>query len=443
MVTACKNDDDDDNGGGDIVLDGMYLVGSAAPSASLTADAQFDAGVVEGDGYAATPRDGMYEKWVYLTANEEGFTIKEVAGATNITWGYSGEMTNHGDTTYVFTLADGGNAFTVPNAGLYHVILDVQTTSVHVQRIFNWGLIGEAAVESTDDIDLTEVSLTATTGQWEVTGVEMRAGWYKFRYDGNWTYNFGADQPAFTNIAGDATSMTPGGDNFMIDSETEGIYTITLDYSYSNGFSLTTTKTADVIPSELPDSVYLVGNFGGDWEWNPEGLYAAPQANDVHKTFQYISDATEFKFLLVRNDWDSGSWGTGSEAGTIASGGGNIAAANLEGYDTEGFYEITADLANETVSITKVEFAVVGDATGSWDDDTDLTWNETTHVWEATVSFVDGEYKFRANDGWDINLGGELMNLSYGGGNIATPGTGDFTVTLDLIDKYKFSATVE
>ena len=165
--------------------------------------------------------------------------------------------------------------------------------------------------------------------------------------------------------------------------------------------------------------------------------------NNVHGAFQYLDDAARFKLLVQRGSWD-GAWGTGDTAGEIKDGGDDISASALPTFDGPGFYEIKADLANGTVVLTKVAMGVIGNATpGGWDTDTDLTFNTTTKVWEGSVTFsASGEYKFRANDGWDINFGGALDNLVWFGDNIATPGAGTYNVVLDISGAEKFTATI-
>ena len=76
---------------------------------------------------------------------------------------------------------------------------------------------------------------------------------------------------------------------------------------------------------------------------------------------------------------------------------------------------------------------MIGDATpGGWEASPALTPDENNLVWKGTVTFGGGEFKFRANDGWDINLGGSISDLSQGGDNIASPGAGTYEVTLNL-----------
>ena len=92
--------------------------------------------------------------------------------------------------------------------------------------------------------------------------------------------------------------------------------------------------------------------------------------------------------------------------------------------------------------MTRTEWGLIGSATaGGWDNSTPMTYNPVTGRWSVTTTLVDGEFKFRANNGWDINLGGTLNNLGYNGDNIpATAGT--YTITLVLSVPMAFKATI-
>ncbi len=101
--------------------------------------------------------------------------------------------------------------------------------------------------------------------------------------------------------------------------------------------------------------------------------------------------------------------------------------------------ERTGDAPDITFNPNDYRMAVIGDATaGAWDSDQNLFHKEAggVHTWYGVVTFGDtGEYKFRANDGWDINYGGDLANLSNGGGNIPTPGAGAWYIVLTTADE--------
>jgi len=237
------------------------------------------------------------------------------------------------------------------------------------------------------------------------------------------------------NIGGDGNSgmlgpKESGSGNITFDG---GDKTYEIKVNIKEGtYSLTEIAT-------LPQAIWLVGSING---WNNHGQYLAAMGDNVHVGYQYLDDASEIKILVERDSWD-GLWGAGATAGEIADGGGNIVASGLPTYTVPGFYEIKFDLFNLTVVLTPVSFGVIGDAQGSWDTDTDLTYNGTSKMWEGQVTFLaTGAYKFRANDGWDINVGGALDNLVHGGDNIATPGAGTYDVSLDLSGEDKFSATV-
>ena len=51
------------------------------------------------------------------------------------------------------------------------------------------------------------------------------------------------------------------------------------------------------------------------------------------------------------------------------------------------------------------------------------------------------ESRRRANNKWDINLGGDLNHLTYGGDNITTE-AGTYVITLKLGDASNYHATV-
>ena len=74
---------------------------------------------------------------------------------------------------------------------------------------------------------------------------------------------------------------------------------------------------------------------------------------------------------------------------------------------------------------------IIGDATGSWADDKNMTWDAVNGVFTLTLDLVPGEIKFRANDDWGYNFGGDLADLSPGGSNIPVTEAGNYTITLD------------
>jgi hypothetical protein len=243
MVTACKNDDDDNGGGGDIVLDGVYIYGTSVPSSAVENSASMAAGVVDDFPNPAAPREGMFEKYVYITA-DGNFQFKEISGSTTTVWGLSGALTE-GDTLSTGTIVADGEPISVSNDGLYHVVVDKTSEQVVLYRVHSWGLVGDAT-PSSDDLTLVEQSLTATSGSWQVTGVEMRANWFKVRANQEWGFEITDGVRGFTDLAAPENEMVIGGSNLMIDASEIGIYTITFNYSYGEGFSMTKEMTGTI-----------------------------------------------------------------------------------------------------------------------------------------------------------------------------------------------------
>ena len=170
-------------------------------------------------------------------------------------------------------------------------------------------------------------------------------------------------------------------------------------------------------------NLWTPGNSNG---WN----HASAQmlfTNDFENYMGFAHLDGEFKFTNAA-DWNHTNYGF-AEEGKISTDGGNINAGG------NGLYWCQVNTTELTYSLYLAEtLGVIGDATpGAWDNSTALTPSADFLVWTGDVEFkAGGEWKLRANNAWDVNLGGDMNNLSKDGSNIATPGEGVYTVTLDL-----------
>ena len=181
---------------------------------------------------------------------------------------------------------------------------------------------------------------------------------------------------------------------------------------------------------------------GGHQGWNPA---AAPIVYSKNLDWRfdgyvYMEGGNEFKFTS-NPDWNGTNYGSGGD-GILSTDGG---AGNLT-VSENGFYRLTVDLSNEpyAYNITSTNWGLIGDATaGGWDTSTDMTLNTATGEWTVTTTLAGGKaFKFRANNGWDINLGGDISNLTYGGDNIPVDSDGTYLITLKLGDASTYSCTV-
>ena len=205
--------------------------------------------------------------------------------------------------------------------------------------------------------------------------------------------------------------------NFNKDEESMNLFKITLnmmDYTYK------------VEELNFVEYIYVPGNHQG---WKPEVAPAlhGPSFEGVWTGYSMLDGG--FKFIQQR------SWGadyTGKSFTTLPKGftsdGGDIVAP------AKGFYFIKADVANSKLDVTEIKsYGVIGDAApNGWDSDVDMTWDaEKLAFVIKDLTLKDGKIKFRANDGWDVNVGGSFDNLTDGGADIAvTAGTYDIELYL-------------
>jgi hypothetical protein len=185
--------------------------------------------------------------------------------------------------------------------------------------------------------------------------------------------------------------------------------------------------TYTVTPLSFDEFIYIPGNHQG---WSPATAEALRSAdfNGVYTGYSYLSG--DFKFTKERawaGEYNSGDFTTYNGGVAASTDGTNISQPNA------GYYRIVADVPNSTLTTTLItSWGIIGTATpGGWDSDTDMTWNAADETWTLTTELAAGELKFRANDGWDINLGGDSMDdLVENGANLQIAEAGTYTITL-------------
>ncbi|HKL31464.1 MAG TPA: RagB/SusD family nutrient uptake outer membrane protein [Tangfeifania sp.] len=189
-------------------------------------------------------------------------------------------------------------------------------------------------------------------------------------------------------------------------------------------------KSAADYPVIYVPGGYQVASGYSEGDWAPD---AAPQlasinADDIYEGYIYFAnDNSEYKFTEGPN-WDV-NWGDDGADGTLEENGANLIAP------TAGVYRIIVNLNDMNYTVQKTDWGLIGDATpGGWDADTDMEFDSETKEWKMIVELGTGFIKFRANDGWDINLGdnGADGTLEYGGENIAVDEPGRYEIKLSL-----------
>lgn len=222
---------------------------------------------------------------------------------------------------------------------------------------------------------------------------------WKFATQMNWNGpNYGTDG---------AGNLDPNGGNIVSPA---GYYKINAD---ATAMTFTAVATEwGVIGSATPQ------------EWNDETPLAYDPTSTTWRGVMHLT-AAEIKFR-ANHDWGY-NYGSDAADGTLGAGAANIPV------DVEADYSMTLDLShpNEyTYSFNR--WGLIGDAQGSWSDDTDMTWDAGNSVFTITLDLVSsGSFKIRANDDWAINYGGDLNALEAGGANIGIDSDGNYTVTFD------------
>jgi len=100
-----------------------------------------------------------------------------------------------------------------------------------------------------------------------------------------------------------------------------------------------------------------------------------------------------------------------------------------------GWFMLKADSKALTFSLDAYMIGLIGSATANgWNSpDSKMDYDSKTESWVITTTLIDGEIKFRLNDGWAWNLGGTTDNLTQGGANIAVT-AGTYTISLKIIN---------
>ena len=169
--------------------------------------------------------------------------------------------------------------------------------------------------------------------------------------------------------------------------------------------------------------IYFIGATDG-WSASDQKL-ACLNGDGVYTGFCYVADPNgwgiAFKFQRV-----AGSWDNEINANTFTSKSGVFGDNNIEVAE-EGVYYFQVNLAQNSISATKIDYmGVTGDYCG-WNEGAEMMWNATDFCYELTGAAVNANgWKFRANGltdpNWKINLGGDINNLTQDGANITLEG---------------------
>ncbi|MEP0366588.1 MAG: hypothetical protein ABJN36_04090 [Cyclobacteriaceae bacterium] len=456
VFISCSEDDDpiiiDED---PVVSDGFYLLGSSTgdtPAAAL----ELGAGTV-GSGET---REGFYAAYIYLEAGSFNFVLYSNNEPTSYGGSFEGTplagnedySLNRGDLTV------DGAAVTITNAGLYHVHVDLTTNLFFFTEVGYFEIIGSATADSWNSGQKLDVKSASAEGVvFEGTDITLRTGntAFKFRYNSNWDTNILDD--AEVDIEGlnihsnFGVDVVAGGSDFSFD-ESDANFTVTVTYTPGKGESLTwgyeKTGEAEEIsydPTEHPWSLRGTA-VGSPEDWSTGPLLTPNHDGSTYRWYGVI-EITEGEFKVA----DGGVWlgvGAATDNSGVLTGTDNF----MMSADDAGFYYIVVttsdDGASYTATIDKASFGVIGSATAGvtggdgWADDADMT--EGTSSFTLNIALDAGEIKFRANNAWEYNLGGDLAGLTHNGDNIAISAAGTYDITLSTDNRGEtYTATIQ
>lgn len=357
------------------------------------------------------------------------------AGDWNQLFGTKGESEDLEGNIDRRTNLGGDHSFHVLNAKKIRVTLNMMEYSYKIEPVNiaeNYYLIGgpgdwsaDAAMEmqfSHSDKDVFEDPIFTYT--FAGTGGDM---WFAFgdkdaidaiANDNDWSKLYGTTGES-EDLSGniDRRYNLDGDHSFHIDGQAK-FYRFQINMS---------NMTYEITALDFDPFIYFIGATDG-WS-NAEQKLALTDDSGIYTGYIYCADpngwGNEFKFQKVPGDWGSeinSGHMTGGISGDFADGGGNIKVTA-----GEGLYYVELDLLNNTLKSTRIyNMNLVGNFNG-WnpaDDAQTMTWNATDYCFEITGAGVTADgWKFTANNGWGINLGGDINDLTQDGDNLAAVGT--------------------
>lgn len=351
-IVSCEKDPDPDPDPDPVVANGYYIKGAGTALETLIADGKMSTAKNEAD---QANLSSLLELYVAVSAGTDGFSIVKVISGEETILGpgtdfaavaaedLDGEEPSEGLQRGSYIESE--TAFTVPEDGLYHVVLDNANEIIAIAKV-EWGLIGAATPGGwSGSTQLGEPAFDLNVMEFSSENVSMNTGEFKYRYSNGWKIYLTDDVRVNTNFGGAVDALEAGGDN--INNETAGVYTATVKWELGEGTSALLVKTGDAPASDYSASeVGFIGDgvIVSDTVWGWGGTYGkvTPAVDGTNYTWTWtsvsVSDTASFK-LREGEDWDGLNLGfgdvtmAGASAAEFSDDGGNIKSATAGTYD--------------------------------------------------------------------------------------------------------------
>jgi hypothetical protein len=369
MIGMVSCEDDPEPEPPSAVSNGYYIVGSSTALSDLVGDGKMTTAKNE---INQENRSSLLELYVAISAGGEGFNIVQVISGEETVLGPGSDFAQvaaedlDGDEpteglwkgSYVAT----ETAFTVPEDGLYHVMIDNSLEMVAIAKV-EWGVIGAATPNGWGgSTQLGEPAFDLNVMEFSSTEVPMTVGEFKYRYSNGWKIILSDEVKVNSNFGGSVDALDAGGAN--INNEEAGVFTASIKWELGVGTTATLTKTGDAPLTDYSD--YEVGLIGEGiivsdtvWGWGATYDKVLPSVDGTNYTWSWtnvtVSDTASFK-IRQGDDWNGLNLGygdvtmAGSSADNFSDDGGNIKSATAGAFDFElsvdaavGDFTLTAD----------------------------------------------------------------------------------------------------
>ena len=193
MVTMVSCDDDPDPDPIPAVNNGYYIMGAGTGLSELISDGKMTTAKNEVD---QTNLSSLLELYVAVSTGTDGFNIVKVISGEETILGpgtdfeavtadaLDGDEPSEGLQKGSYIASE--TAFTVPENGLYHIVLDNVNEVLAIAKV-EWGLIGAAAPNGwSGSTPLGEPAFDLNVMEFSSTGVNMTTGEFKYRYSNGW-----------------------------------------------------------------------------------------------------------------------------------------------------------------------------------------------------------------------------------------------------------------
>lgn len=220
-------------------------------------------------------REGMYEKYAYLEAGKRYALVVTEGPYYGVFAANLEQKTLQTDNTaitgYYGLAQETISAMTIPNSGLYHIIIDTNNGSFNGAQVFvvptEWGIRGAMNGWWWSAADEQTMADGMITWSWKNVKIQSDNAEFNFTHGAYWKILL--DNTGLVVVsAGLRAELNPVGSNIVLD--TKGIYDITLTYrlaggDIANSFEYMATRTGDIpIPNYSDVELELVGDAVAD-----------------------------------------------------------------------------------------------------------------------------------------------------------------------------------